>query len=201
MVHKMRDEGIDAYLLQETWDKKSWGPIKIDGYTVFHHNNNVKTSRTGVTIILSPRFTKAWKDAGALDPTQTNRDSTFEGRFIGLKLKFPRLNSSGKQDKKAPWKDVLLASMYHPYDVTSVDFNSVLLSIITKHAKNHEIIMGGDMNAQIGRKDCEEFADVLGPFGPRHRNQKGLDLLHTYQSIGLRIMNTCFQHDNHMIII
>jgi hypothetical protein len=52
-VHKMRVEGIDAYLLQETWDETSWGPIEIDGYTVFHHNNNVKTSRTGVAIIIS----------------------------------------------------------------------------------------------------------------------------------------------------
>jgi hypothetical protein len=54
------------------------------------------------------------------------------------------------------------------------------------------------MNAQIGCRDCEEFSDILGPFGPRYRNQMGIDLLHTYQGIGLRIMNTWFQHDSHI---
>jgi hypothetical protein len=98
--------------LQETWDETNWGPIEIEGYT----------SRTGVAIILSPRFTKALKDAGALDPIQTEKTL------------------------KNPWTKILLYSVYHPYDITSYDFNSVLDSILTKH-KDHEIIMGGDMNA------------------------------------------------------
>jgi exonuclease III len=196
VVCKMRSDDIDAYLMQETWDESSWGPIDIGGYSVFHHNNNKKSSRTGVAIVLSPRFTKAWKDAGALDPIQTDKNTTFEGRFIGLKLKFPRLNNKGKHEKQDPWLNILLCSVYHPYNQTSCDFNSVLDSILAKH-KDHKIIMGGDMNAQVGHCDCDEFKDVLGPYGPKYRNQKGVDLLHTYQSNGLRIMNTCFEHKHY----
>ena len=49
------------------------------------------------------------------------------------------------------------------------------------------------MNAAIGMGDCEELNDVLGSYGIAKRNEKGRDLLQTYQSNNLRIMNTFFK--------
>ena len=67
--------------MQETWDENDWIKEREDGYTVLHHNNDNKQSRTGVAIILSPRYSKAWKTAGGLDPIQTPKGK-FEERFI-----------------------------------------------------------------------------------------------------------------------
>ena len=77
----MREEDIDTYLLQETWDGKYWVK-EIHGYTIFHHNNTQKSSRTDITIVLSPCSIEAWKLAGGLDPLKTERGGLFEGRFI-----------------------------------------------------------------------------------------------------------------------
>jgi hypothetical protein len=49
--------------------------------------------------------------------------------------------------------------------------------------KNYELIIGADMNAQVGKCDCEEYDAILGPFGIETRNDKGRDLLQTYQCI------------------
>jgi hypothetical protein len=57
--------------LQDMWDKKDWVKKHKGGYIIFHKNNDIKQSRTGVAIILSPRYCKAWKTAGGLDPIQT----------------------------------------------------------------------------------------------------------------------------------
>jgi hypothetical protein len=53
------------------------------------------------------------------------------------------------------------------------------------------------MNAQVGKCDCEEYDTILGPFGIETRNDKGSDLLQTYQCNGLCIMNACFQHEHY----
>ena len=57
-VKQMKDDQIDVYLLQKTWDKKGWMKKRKDGYTIFHHNNDIKQSKTGVAIVLSPRYSK-----------------------------------------------------------------------------------------------------------------------------------------------
>jgi hypothetical protein len=65
----MEREQIDVYLCSEMWDEGNYMKV-IRGYTMFHHNNEEKKRRQGVAIILSPspRFAKAWKDAGGLPP-------------------------------------------------------------------------------------------------------------------------------------
>ena len=190
-VKKMQDGRIDVYLMQETWDKNDWIKEREDGYTVFHHNNDSKQSRTGVAIILSPRYSKAWKTAGGLDPIQTPKGK-FEGRFMGLCLQFPVLNAKGFPVKNKNIR-VALATVYHPYDDTYSEFNSLLDDLIEKLPPSKGIIMGGDMNATIGIRDCEALNNVLGPYGMPKRNEKGRDLLQTYQSNNLRIMNTFFK--------
>ena len=183
--------------MQETWDENDWIKEREDGYTVFHHNNDSKQSRTGVAIILSPRYSKAWKTAGGLDPIQPPKGK-FEGRFIGLCLQFPVLNAKGFPVKNKNIR-VALATVYHPYDDTYSEFNSLLDDLIEKLPPSKGIIMGGDMNATIGIRDCEALNNVLGPYGMPKRNEKDRDLLQTYQSNNLRIMNTFFKSQTHVL--
>ena len=61
--------------------------------------------------------------------------------------------------------------------------------------------MGGDMNDQVGRRDCAELADVLGPYGLDKRDEKGKDLLQVYQDNKLCVMNTFFKHPNYVTFV
>lgn len=106
IIHKMREENIDAYLLQETWEEMDWIQ-EIDGYTIFHHNSNKKHERKGVAIILSPRFSQAWRDAGGLDPITTERGSEFEGRFIAVKIKVLKSKRKRKKEWQNTFTDVI----------------------------------------------------------------------------------------------
>ncbi len=65
-------------LLQETWDESDFVKDVGEGYTLFHHNSKAKKDRTGVALILSPGMTKAWKDAGGIDPIQTKKGGTLK---------------------------------------------------------------------------------------------------------------------------
>ena len=57
--------------------------------------------------------------------------------------------------------------------------------------------MGGDINAQVGRGDCEEYEDTLGNWGIEERHDKGRKLLHVYMTHKLLVMNTYFKHDEY----
>jgi hypothetical protein len=57
--------------------------------------------------------------------------------------------------------------------------------------------MGADINAALGRQDCEELRPVLGPHGPECRNTRGTNLLSVYLSNGLRVENTFFAAPSH----
>ena len=57
--------------------------------------------------------------------------------------------------------------------------------------------MGADINAQVGIRDKEEYRQVLGPHGIDRRNTRGKVLLDVYNSHGLRVENTFFQHNNY----
>ena len=93
--------------------------------------------------------------------------------------------------------------MYHPYDDTYSEFNSLLDDLTEKLPPSKGIIIEGDMNAAIGIGECEALNDVLGPYGIPKRNKKGRDLLQTHQSNNLRVMNIFFKiqtHVSHVLI-
>ena len=76
IVNKMKKHNTGIYFIQASWDENDWINV-IDGCMVFHHNTGVKTDRTGVAIMLAPRFSKAWKDAGGIEPLKTARGVQF----------------------------------------------------------------------------------------------------------------------------
>ena len=142
----------------------------IRGYTMFHHNNKEKKRRQGVAIILSPRFTKAWKDAGGLPPMQGPKEGDLSGRIIAVILKFPKFNAQGRIIQ-GEWDQFVVVSVYHPWDEKEVDaFNELLDDTLNNLPANHNLIMGGDINALVGRGDCEEYEDVMGIWGMKERN-------------------------------
>jgi exonuclease III len=195
IIELMKRLEIHIYLIQETWLENDW-TVTYDSYTIFHHNVPKKAhQRTGVAIILSPLFSKYWKDAGSQEPITINRND-FDGRFIGIKVFLPNLNRKGSIDRKNP-KKVVIASVYHPWNEDYEEFNNQLDSALANDVPHgYEIIIGGDINAQIGVCDCDELNDVLGPFGIETRNEKGRDVIQTYQCNNLRFMNACFEHKN-----
>ena len=158
----------------------------------------------GVAIILSPKYHEGWKAAGARPPITTDATGEFAGRFISMNIKLASNDRVGKQvqGKQGEKKIALtLASVYHPCtktgdDTTYFRFLDTLDTLLGKVPKQSEIIMGTDINSNIGTFDnlhSTEFRAALGPHGLSKRNNKGENLLHVYLAHRLRVMNTFFE--------
>ena len=87
---------------------------------VIRHNREERIIGTkgiipgGVSIILSPTVVEAWRAAGSKPPIMTPMESFFVGRFIGVKLRYPRIDQC---EKKVRGNITLfVASIYHPVD-------------------------------------------------------------------------------------
>ncbi len=75
-------------------------------------------------------------------------------------------------------------------------FLDTLDGLLGQVSVKSEIIMGADVNLNIGTLDAlhsTEFHATLGPHGLPKRNKKGKNLLHLYLAHRLRIMNTFFE--------
>jgi len=169
---------------------------------MFRHNLPIdSTGRNhlfrGVAIVLSPRYYLAWRAAGSPSPITTASPGEFAGRFIGLNLKFDCFDSHGRR-VKGKTMSLFLASVYHPcHDTPHEKFTETLNFLLQLVPKNSKIIIGADINAKVGKRDCEEFKAVLGPHGPAIRNTRGSNLLNLYLSHELRVENTFFDAPNH----
>ncbi len=97
-----------------------------------------------------------------------------------------------------------LVSAYHPCTKTGDDeiylcFLETLDTLLGQAPAKSEIIMGADVNSNIGKLDglhSTEFRAALGPHGLLRRNKKGENLLHIYLAHRLRVMNTFFETKN-----
>ena len=103
----------------------------------------------GVAIILSPTAGEVWRAAGLKPPITTPMDSPFVGRFIGVKLKFPRIY---QYEKKVSGNITLfVASIYHPVEeLKHTEFIDILSTIMSSVPKNAKFIGGHDVNANLG---------------------------------------------------
>jgi len=83
-----------------------------------------------------------------------------------------------------------LASVYYPFhDISHKEFNEVLNSLLQRLPQNTHVIMGADINAKLGRQDCDKLQPV--------QNTHGTYLLSLYLSNGLQVENTLFATPNH----
>jgi exonuclease III len=94
-----------------------------------------------------------------------------------------------------------LASVYHPCTKTGDDktylcFLDTLDALLNQLPVKSEIIMGADMNSNIGTLDdlhSTKFHSALGPYGLPKRNKMGNNVLHFYPAHRLHVMNTFFK--------
>ncbi len=94
---------------------------------------------------------------------------------------------------------IVAASAYHSYDDQFTNFNKKLDAIINELPNDHDLIMGNDINEQLGICDCDEYSSVLVPWGVDKRNKKGRDLLAIYLLCNLRVMNTHLEHPHYVM--
>ena len=84
----MKLNQLDVYFIQETWLEGDILDEAINGYHIFPHNGELGNHNfRGVAIILSPKYHKGWKAAGARPPITTDATGEFAGRFISTNIK------------------------------------------------------------------------------------------------------------------
>ena len=76
-------------------------------------------------------------------------DSSFVGRFIRVKLRYPRID---QYEKKVCGNITLfVASIYHPVDdIEHTEFIDILSTIMSSVPKSAKFIGGHDVNSNIG---------------------------------------------------
>ncbi len=205
IVAMMKTKNLDIYFVQETWLKGDVFNEIINGYQVFRHNGGKGNHNfRGVAIIFSPRYHKGWKAAGARPPLTTDATSEFAGRFISLNILLTSHDKLGKQvrgKKGTKHLALTLISVYHPCTKRGADniytrFLDTLDSLLNKLPATNEIIMGADVNANIGKLDKlypRENQSTIGPHGFSKRNTKGEGLLTVYLAHNLQVSNTFFE--------
>ena len=152
-------------------------------------------------IILNPALTKAWERAGKLKPVISSPESKFPSRMIGVTLSFQnflnRPTDKFKRKAKGSIK-LFLCSIYHPYEFNKQrEFYDELDHFITTRPRNSEILMGADVNFNVGIIS-KRFKDILGPHGLDNRSLKGRDLLYLYKSNNFKILLSFFAHTNYI---
>jgi len=201
----MKLKQLNVNFIQETWLEGDVFDEVINRYHIFRRNGELGDHNfRGVTIILSPKYHEGWKAAGARPPITTNVTGEFAGRFSSMNIKLASKNRGGKQVRgKQDNKQhaLTLASVYHPCtktgdDATYLRFLDTLDTLLGLAPMKSEIIMGADINSNIGTLDdlhSTEFRAALGPHGLSKCNKKGENLLHVYLAHQLRVMNTFFE--------
>jgi exonuclease III len=201
----MKTKHLDVYFIQETWLEEDAFDETINGYHVFRHNGGKGNHNfCGVAIVLSPRYYDGWKAAGARPPLTTDPTGNFAGRFISINIILRSFDRLGKQVRGKTGSKHLaltLASVYHPCTKTGADdiytrFLDTLDTLLGRAPSDYEIIIGADINANIGKLDDLQSTDsrsTLGPYGFTKRNAKGEGLLTLYLAHCLRVINAFFE--------
>ena len=70
----------------------------------------------------------------------------------------------------------------------------MLDSMLSTISPTTQIVLGGDINARIGVRNCDEHKETIGPHGIDRSNARGENLLQVLTANKLRVENTFFQH-------
>jgi hypothetical protein len=149
-----------------------------------------------VAIVLSPRYYAGWKATGAAVPITTPPDNKNSGCFIRIIVnlecrKIQRRKVKGLK-KQGTSLVLSLVSTYHPCHMESEHSQFLdTLDVLVNKRPPSELIMGADINANIGHSStCNNaYMPTLGPHGLPKQNSKGRNLLTLYMSHDLCIMN------------
>jgi hypothetical protein len=135
-----------------------------------------------------------WKLAGSPSPITIDPAKDFPGRFVRLNLKFDSFDKWGKKIKGRSLTIALISTYFPCNDQNHDRFCTILDSMLNSINVNTTIIIGGDINARIGTRTCEEHMQILGQHGIPRSNARGESLLHVSAGHKLRIENTFFKH-------
>ena len=169
---------------------------------VLRHNRDKRAIGTkgripgGVAIIISPTSVDAWRAEGLEPPIKTPLDSPFVGRFIGAKLRYPRIN----QYKKKLRGNITLfvASIYHPVDeFEHTEFMDILRTIMSSVPKTEKFIGGNYVNANLGIRS-KMYGKTLGPWGINTCNMKGRRLLCFFSNNQPKIANRIYKNSSYL---
>ena len=199
LIDYMRQNDVGAWLVQETWEEGDEFDVDVDGYHIFRHNavrgdSGRQHLFRGVAIILSPLFYDAWKAAGSPSPITTTPDDDFVGRFIRMHFKFDSFDQRGRRIKGKTLSMSLISAYFPCDDQRHEQFCAHLDSMISTISPSTQIILGGDINARIGIRRCDEHKETLGPHGIPRSNTRGEHLLQVLTANKLRVENTFFHH-------
>ena len=110
--------------------------IMVRGHMIFLYNRCEREEGTkgrssgGVVIISAPAAVVAWKEAGSNPPITTPFDSKFVGRFVEIKMSFPKFDMWGK--RVHGFLKLFVALIYHPVDNKEHgEFNDMLSSLVS----------------------------------------------------------------------
>jgi hypothetical protein len=146
----------------------------------------------GVCIILSLTFDQAHKKNGR-EVIKLETGENFEGRIIGVPLTFPNVDDNGKKIKGE--LDITLCSIYHPVDnIEFKNFNTILSSILMQLPPETNMILGHDINANVGSSanNGQHLKETIAAYGIENRNKKGISLINLMASLNMKITNSFF---------
>ena len=162
----MRDNNIDAYLIQETHLPGDFEKILLLDYYLIHHgpeHQPASGAKGGVAIILSPDLAVQWKTSGTAKKKIRGGPSIGNTtRALSISMKFevaPPINPPNKPKSKVAKKrfhNLCLTTLYFPHsgykekelDEFTNDMSTYISNILSQ--KNTTHIKGADTNSSIG---------------------------------------------------
>ncbi len=91
--------------------------------------------------------------------------------------------------------NIILYSIYHLVDNTEFeDFNTILSSILTQSSPDTNIILGHDINANVGTSsnNGQHLKETIGTYGIENKNKEGISLINLMASLSMKITNSFF---------
>ena len=201
IVDLMIKYNIIVYCIQEKWPLGS-GSTPVQGHMVLRHNRDKRAIGTkgripgSVAIILYPTAVDASRAAGSKPPITTSLDSPFVGRFIGVKIRYPKINQF--ENKVRDNITIFVALIYHPVDeLEHTEFIDILSTIMSSVPKTAKFIGGQDVNANLGIRS-KMYGKTLGPWGINNRNMKGRKVLGFFSNNQLKISNSFYKKSSYV---
>ena len=160
--------------------------FKDGGVREYAHKGNKWTLiiRGRVGILLNQQLAAGWRIGGA-EVRATRRKEDQNTRSMAIRIRIGR----GE-------KDVVLIVNYAPTSSATVEerqrFRDDISKLIDDSGKRCRLIIGGDFNAEVGRRDTEEW-EVVGPCGITRRTDTGRELIKMCKEEDLVIANTFFK--------
>ena len=111
-----------------------------------------------------------------------------------MNFKFDLFDSRGRRIKGKALSMSLISAYFPCDDQLHDQFCAILDSMICTISPSTQVILGGDINARIGIRHCNEHKETLGPHGIPRSIVRGEILLQVLTANKLRVENTFFHH-------